>query len=315
MTNYVKLKKRIKSKIDKTEKFILELPDGLLTEFSYINKDDGKIIICASTQTGCNMGCTFCHLTGEKLQKIRGLTRYELEEAVLLIEKDMTKEINTSNKTLLISYMGVGEPLNNTTEVLYASDFIESKYFHCYKNVRFAVSTMIPKDKLADLFFLVREMTDRNLELKLHYSLHSLGINRRILMPNALEFHKVINNLEYIKEYFGVTLEIHWTLIKGMNDNLNALTMLAAFCIPVKFLKLAEKKEFEGESYSFEEYEKTIKPIFDRSDRVCEYYDPPGADVGASCGQISLEVYQNVLHNSEQHLQREGTRPTDRNSQ
>ena len=54
---------KIKSKVDKTVKYIFSLSDGLIAEVAYIDKDDGKDILCVSTQTACSMGCKFCHLT------------------------------------------------------------------------------------------------------------------------------------------------------------------------------------------------------------------------------------------------------------
>ena len=47
----LELKRIVKSSQDKTIKFIFYTEDKLIIEFSYINKDDGKDIICVPSQT------------------------------------------------------------------------------------------------------------------------------------------------------------------------------------------------------------------------------------------------------------------------
>jgi len=62
-----------------TIKYIFYTEDKLVIEFSYIDKDDGKDIICVPSQTMCNIGCKFCHTT-DYIGKIktRNLTKEEI---------------------------------------------------------------------------------------------------------------------------------------------------------------------------------------------------------------------------------------------
>jgi len=83
----IKLLERVGSKTDKTIKFVF-LSGGQVIEFSYINKDDGKDIICAPTQTACNLGCKFCFLSDIKLP-IRNLEPYEIVVPVYFIIKEL----------------------------------------------------------------------------------------------------------------------------------------------------------------------------------------------------------------------------------
>jgi len=55
------LKEVVNSTIDNTRKYIFYTEDKLVIEFSYINKNDGKDIICIPSQSFCNLGCKFCH--------------------------------------------------------------------------------------------------------------------------------------------------------------------------------------------------------------------------------------------------------------
>ena len=60
----VTLKQRVSSKLDTTQKFLYTTDSGKVLEISYIDKNDGKDILCAPTQSGCTQGCLFCHMTG-----------------------------------------------------------------------------------------------------------------------------------------------------------------------------------------------------------------------------------------------------------
>ena len=107
----------IRSKTDKTIKFVF-LSGNQIIEFSYINKNDGKDIICAPTQTACNLGCKFCYLSDIKLP-VRNLEPYEIVASVnFIVEKLQLHEGKNANSVLLVSYMGCGEPLLNIANVI-----------------------------------------------------------------------------------------------------------------------------------------------------------------------------------------------------
>ena len=84
--------KKVFSQKDNTVKYIFRTLDNLIVEFSYINKDDGKDIICLPSQTMCNIGCKFCHTT-EYIGKIktRNLSYTEIVHGVeyILAELNM----------------------------------------------------------------------------------------------------------------------------------------------------------------------------------------------------------------------------------
>ena len=288
----MQIHERIRSEKDNTEKFVFKLQDDLLAEFSYIDKEDGKIIICVSTQTGCRMRCKFCHLTMEKnLQTIRGIYDFEIQRAVEFI-LEARKPIDRHRKTLLISYMGAGEPLENVENITQSARYIEDEQSEMFDTVRFAVATMIPKNRIEELFELVRGM--RRQQLKLHYSLHTMDPDeRKEVMPNSLSGEFGIMLLKYIAErYYNVKLEIHYTLIKEFNDYPEDIKKLAELMIPTKFIKLATKEGYDGEPTDFDKYTDECIPAFKAVNNFCEYYDPPGADVGASCGQIHIASYR-----------------------
>ena len=85
----LELKKLVHSTVDNTIKYIFYTEDKLIVEFSYINKNDGKNIICCPVSTFCTIGCKFCH-TAEFIGKIknRNLTTFEISNGVNYIYND-----------------------------------------------------------------------------------------------------------------------------------------------------------------------------------------------------------------------------------
>src|SRR3989344_2386861 len=141
----------IRSKTDKTIKFVF-LSGNQIIEFSYINKNDGKDIICEPTQKACNLGCKFCYLSDIKL-RVRNLEPYEIVASVnFMVEKLQLHEGNNANSVLLVSYMGCGEPLLNIANVIEASCQIRDLMKDRYQTIRFAVASLIPNLSLMEKF-------------------------------------------------------------------------------------------------------------------------------------------------------------------
>lgn len=280
----------IKSKIDNTVKYVFESNNSIL-EFSYINKNDGKDIVVVPTQTSCNLGCKFCFLTGLKL-KVRNLMPIELVEGITHILKD----VSDKNEVLLISFMGCGEPLLNIKNVIDTMKCIETLYNSSYDVVRFAVASLIP-DVLEFVNFRY-EIKKNNIKCKFHYSLHTTDFSlRKQLMPGAAtkDMPTIFSFLRlYMRE--GNSVEIHYSLMDGINDTNDDINSLKSYLckdqiIPVKFLKLSEKEDSEyRQSKKIDEFRKSLED----AGIPTEYYEPPGSDIGSSCGQFLLDYYKKI---------------------
>ncbi|MCX6735721.1 MAG: radical SAM protein [Candidatus Parcubacteria bacterium] len=281
--------KEVRSKEDATVKFIFRAPE--IIEFSYINKSDGKDIICAPTQTSCNLGCKFCFLTDFKL-KVRNLLPEEITNPVeYVVERLNLLSREKRNCVLLISFMGCGEPLLNLTNVITAAKMIREKYADQYDVVRFAIATLVPKPSL--LLRLIEEVRKNDLAVKLHLSLHTpFNEKRRELMPSASGVQESVFLLGKFREKTGNSAEIHYAMINGVNDRDEDLSGLISLFggknIPIKFLIYNEKPSLE--------LKESTRVAFFREELakhgiVTEFYIPPGRDVGSSCGQFLLEYY------------------------
>ena len=282
----MKLLEKVHSKLDSTIKYIFESNDDIL-EFSYINKNDGKDIIVVPSQTGCNLGCKFCFLTGANIP-VRNLNQSELSYGVFYIIENLSLLKTCSDRTLLISFMGCGEPLYSINKVIETMISIREQYTN-YKTVRFAVASLIPTRYLFLRF--QDEIIKNKLKCKFHYSLHTTNeILRKELMPGAsIQSLDLVNN--YINET-GNHAEIHYALMSRVNDSkeeaLKLIQLLKDTKIGIKILKLSEQPEKALITSIFKD--KFITLLKSSLPRV-EYYEPPGNDVGASCGQFLLNYY------------------------
>ena len=292
---FIKLIETLKSKENNVIKYIFLTDDNQITEYSYINKHDGKDIICVPSQTACNLGCKFCHLSDIENIKVRNLKSEEVIESIKIIIDDLKllDNCNTPNdKTLLISFMGAGEPLLNTYNLITVMNRIKQKYENDYKVVRFAIATLIPKiEKMIDFIDMIKLS---ELNCKFHFSLHfTNNKQRKEFMPASSDIRNSLALLEHYTLHTGNKAEIHYTLIKDVNDSNqdidNLLHLVYGRGIPIKFLHYNEKKTLN--CFTSDRISQFTKVLED-NDIETEFYIPPGRDIGSSCGMFLVDLYK-----------------------
>lgn len=289
--------RKIESKIDNTIKYVFDITekngtnhDNVTVEASYIDKGDGKDIICVSCQTGCNLGCEFCHLTGSG-KEVHTFNKDTTVGLVDYIIKDLNLSVTASEKTLLVSYMGIGEPMRCIDEVILSATEIRSKYENKYNVVRFGMSTALSTEWLVTK--LTRSVVENSLDMKLHFSLHSCdGAVRKTLIPShSMTVLDTLNLLSKYKRESGNNVEIHYTLINNVNDRWNDWrslgVLLAGREFSIKFLQFNIKEGSELKPAKPERAEFFMQTMKEYGIEA-EVYTAPGADVGASCGQFSV---------------------------
>ena len=92
---------------DGTKKYLYKVLDNKFIETAYI-PDDDRATICVSSQSGCKMGCIFC-MTGK--QGFQG----NLSSNEIL---NQFRSIPEFGRLTNMVFMGMGEPLDNTAELL-----------------------------------------------------------------------------------------------------------------------------------------------------------------------------------------------------
>ena len=108
---------RITESADGTKKYLYRTQQGAWIESAYI-PDGERATLCVSSQAGCRMGCKFCATGRQGLQ--HSLTTAEiLNQIVSLPERDSLTNV---------VFMGMGEPLDNTDNVLRALEIMTSEW-------------------------------------------------------------------------------------------------------------------------------------------------------------------------------------------
>jgi len=283
--------KKVSSKTDKVEKYVFKNGDGFIVEFSYIDNNTNKDIICVSTHTICNLGCKFCHTT----DYIGKIISTEVEHEDLFDGIDyIIKDLNLNRLTLLISFMGCGDPVLNVYNVI--NTMLSVKNTYATKNVRFAVATCMPKNDFSEFFRLTELIKKENLTVKMHLSLHyTTDALRKEWMPNALDIKSSLAAMDFYHEATKNPVEIHYALIDGVNDTDDDMIALAELLehrnFNVKFLHYNEKNTIEAHASSRAKYDEFDYFLWIRAAIKTEYYSPPGPDVGASCGMFLMDEY------------------------
>lgn len=244
------------------QKYIFQDPQGVI-EVSHINTKVDRDILCLPTFYGCTLKCKFCHITTSGLD----FKMTPIKSSVLL---EIINAIPKHRKEKQLSFMGMGDPLLNPAMVNNL----------CGIFPRTSISTIFP----------VRTIPDLDQNIKVHYSLHHPidEIRKRLIPANTLSIKTA---LKYLLER-DTPGEIHYTLIKGINDSSEALSCMMSliknFPVVVKFLDFNPTADLEKSNGDV--VGKWITSL-SRHTKV-EFYTPPGRNIGSSCGEFSMHFYK-----------------------
>lgn len=269
-----KIVKQIES-VDAVVKYVLSDDEYGLTEVSVLRKSNKDVIVVPS-QTNCRMGCVFCHLTGTD-REVRGFDGAWF----LNVFRFMVRAERLGMRPLLVSFMGAGEPLLNVAGVIAGMRHIQIER----GDVRFGVATMMPSLGLMSVLEIAAVV--HKLNVKVHLSVHGIG-SRGSVIKSGVDVLEAIDQVRRYGRNTGNGIEYHYTLVRGVNDVLDELKAFRDAVGDegtVKFLKLSECGGCQESLVSQEQ----ILEIF--SGVTVEFYDPPGRDVGSSCGMFDRTIY------------------------
>lgn len=266
----------LESKVDGTQKLLLELKDGNLIE-TVIMKYKHGFSICVSTQVGCRMGCTFCASTVGGM--VRNLSGGEILVQILVAQKQINERI--SNVVL----MGSGEPLDNYDNVLKFIELVNGNYGLNIGQRHITISTcgIVPK---------IRELAKENLQITLAISLHaSTDENRRTIMPIAKKY-SIVDIMEVCKYYINITsrrITFEYALVKNVNDSIEEAqklgNLLKGMLCHVNLIPVNEIKENCYVKSSHQQVLAFQKVLLDCGVETTIRREM-GADINAACGQL-----------------------------
>ena len=143
--------------------------------------------------------------------------------------------------------------------------------------------------------YLLNGVIENKLNVKVHLSLHYTNdSDRREWMPKSETIEKSLDNIKLYKEQTSNNVEIHYTLISGVNDRKQDVDFLiekfkeSDICI--KFIRYNSKDTVISEETPRDKAEE-IMSLLNQNGVQTEYYIPPARDIGGSCGQILTQEY------------------------
>lgn len=270
------IEKKLKSRYDKTVKYLFALSDGEYVESVVMSYKHGWSM-CISTQVGCKMGCTFC-ATG-KSGFSRDLTASEMLAQIEAAQKDL--DIRISNVVL----MGMGEPLDNFDNVVRFLTIVTSEQSLNIGARHITLSTcgIVPK---------IYKLSKLKLQINLAVSLHAPNDEiRQRTMPVA-KAYPMDTLLKACRDYFDTTgrrVTFEYALISGVNDSDKCANELAQKLKGLNcHVNLIPVNSVEGTGYTKSDIKRqqSFVDILTANGTAATVRRTLGSDINASCGQL-----------------------------
>ncbi|MEG1408276.1 MAG: 23S rRNA (adenine(2503)-C(2))-methyltransferase RlmN [Terrisporobacter sp.] len=266
----------LKSKVDKTKKYLFLLDDDNIIETVMMEYED-RVTVCISNQVGCRMGCKFCASTIDGL--IRHLEPWEILDQILKIQEDTNKRV--SNLVL----MGSGEPLDNFENTKKFLKLVNDKngLNIGYRHITLSTCGVVPK---------MYELADLQIPINLALSLHSPFDEERVKIMPVAKAYKVNDIIDACKYYIKKTnrrVTFEYSLIKGVNDSPKEaeeiVRLLKGMICHVNLIPInkVEERDFERPDKTFI-YK--FRDILEKNKIPATVRISMGSDIGGACGQL-----------------------------
>ena len=267
---------------DGTKKYLFDVEiAGQARNDKYIESvfipDADRATLCVSSQIGCKMNCIFC-MTGK--QGFSGnLSAGEIINQI--------QSIPESDKLTNLVFMGMGEPFDNTLEVMKALEILTSDYGYAMSPRRITVSTIgiIPGMTV----FLEKS------QCHLAVSLHSpFDAERQKLMPMN-KIYTIENILKTIKKYdfsHQRHVSFEYIMFDGLNDTMRHARELARILrdldCRVNLIKFHAIPDVDLKG-SNEEKMIFFRDYLSENGIITTIRKSRGEDIFAACGMLSSQ--------------------------
>lgn len=282
---------RLDSQIDDSINLVEQYLTGFV-ESRYVRRTEDYFIAYLSSQTGCNRGCRFCHLTTTKQTKFVDVSPQEFAQQVTDILKLYEQHDMPKARYMHFNFMARGEPLNNThllrdsTELLLMMGRLAQNYGLFPK---FNMSTIMPKPKGSDPDMRLSEIFPI-ITPTIYYSIYSVNPEwRRKWLPMAKPVNAALRDIREYQKLTKKTVKFHCCFIEGENDHIERDI--------VPMMKTIEQHNIQGEfnivrynPYSAEQGRESPEEHVQRiRDEIAGFMPVKiiprvGEDVHASCG-------------------------------
>lgn len=265
--------------IDGTKKYLFATSQGEYIESAYI-PDADRATLCVSSQAGCRMGCKFCATGRQGLQ--HSLSSAEIINQIISIPE--------SERLTNIVFMGMGEPLDNTDEVLRAIDILTAKWGFAWSPTRITLSTAGVAKELPRFL----DESKAHLAISLHNPFHD---ERAEIMPieKAYPIREVMDILRRYDFSSQRRVSFEYILMEGLNDSPRHIKELCRLLDGVKcrinlirFHKIPDSPYYSPSEERMVEFRNTLTAKgIQTTIRTSR-----GEDIQAACGLLSTKEKQ-----------------------
>ena len=266
---------------DGTVKFLMMFSDGKSVETVLIPFHK-RFTVCLSSQVGCAMKCSFCYTGTMGLS--RHLKSSEIIGQYIVAANYLDTELGLKTMSPNIVFMGQGEPLHNSTEVLKAIQVMMEPLGLGMGPRQMTLSTAgyLPGIKKLNDFPKI------NIALSLHSPFNDI---RKELIPINQHFplediFEALDGLDLMKRQFIV---YEYLLIDGLNDRVEDADELKKLLGERKSaINIIPFNPFPGSKYkrpSTEKVELFKEMLVERKLRTM-IRTTKGSDILAACGQL-----------------------------
>jgi sorting nexin-8 len=165
-------------------KIIIALHDGLLVETfisKYHENNGDHASVSVSSQVGCDVGCSYCPISGFKGNLTAGEIVEQAVHAQQVFSQDNVHVVG-NHAVLKVTFSGSGEPLHNYNNVVQACHYLANQKSWNLCRGRITISTVGITPRIYDL---TRDLPNVILSLGLHAPNQAL---RRTIVPVAEQY-------------------------------------------------------------------------------------------------------------------------------
>ncbi|MBL7106921.1 MAG: 23S rRNA (adenine(2503)-C(2))-methyltransferase RlmN [Phycisphaerae bacterium] len=260
---------------DGTMKYVFDLGDGNFIE-SVLILDDSRVTVCASTQAGCGMGCSFCATA--KIKFRRNLSCAEILDQLYLIERDGSKVSN-------VVYMGMGEPFANYDNVMASVGLLNSSKGRNLGIRHITIST-------CGLVDGIERFSREELKPRLAVSLNAANDKLRSEIMAVNRKYGLGELLVAVRDYQRLTgqrVTFEYVMMKGVNDSDDDAARLVRLVRGIRCnVNLIEYNAHPGCKYeaSGAERIKSFAKVLESSRVEVVMRFKRGRGINAACGQL-----------------------------
>ncbi|NEQ99740.1 MAG: 23S rRNA (adenine(2503)-C(2))-methyltransferase RlmN [Cyanothece sp. SIO2G6] len=267
---------------DGTVKYLLQLADGQIIETVGIPTQK-RLTVCVSSQVGCPMACDFCATGKGGFQ--RNLEPHEIIDQVLTVQEDFGQRVSN------IVFMGMGEPLLNTENVLAAVRSLNQDIGIGQRSI--TISTVgIPNR--------IRRLAQHHLQTTLAVSLHAPNqALRQELIPSAQNYSLralMQECREYVEET-GRRVTFEYIVLADFNDKpahaMELANLLRGFQSHVNLIPYNPISEVDYQRPTEQRLQAFVKAL-EKNKVTVSIRRSRGLDKDAACGQLRASILEKL---------------------